>query len=470
MVMGKERAVAWLWVVVFFLPFLPAHGDEVHWTWQSTSRIQSAEPLSNGHVLISEKDLGRIIEVDPAFPSGGQILSEIPNLRFPDRTRRLASGNTLVADTGNERVLEIDPSGQTVWSFGSPGFVSCVDTSVGEPGDMERLPNGDTLIPDELQHRVFQVTPAGAISWYLGRSDCASGTGASELAVPFSVQALTGGDILLAEVGNHRVRRITPTPPVGGVVVWQYGQDGILGSGPNFLNQCNRAIPLENGNVLISDSGNHRVIEVTPTLPTGGTIVWQYGTTGVLGTGLNFLSAPYDAHRVANGATLIAERDNQRAQLVAPDGSPAQLVITSPPLQAAPLRRCLGPLVVQVQNLAGQPVSVTTTTLLSPSDSTASIAFFADAACETPVSSLAMLGGSSAATLYVVASQATLAQLTVRAPWLQPALQDASFQASLLLSVGCQCGSTKSGQAVVPALLLMTLFLLRRRFRGRSDT
>lgn len=45
-------------------------------------------------------------------------------------------------------------------------------------------------------------------------------------------------------------------------IVWQYGVTGTTGSGDNQLSLLYAAVGLPNGNVLITDLSNHRVIEV----------------------------------------------------------------------------------------------------------------------------------------------------------------------------------------------------------------
>jgi hypothetical protein len=61
---------------------------------------------------------------------------------------------------------------------------------------------------------------------------------------------------------------------------------------------------------------NHRVIEVNPYTKQ---IVWQYGTTGVAGSGANQLNGPYSAVRMPNGDTLISDNGNKRIIEVTPD-------------------------------------------------------------------------------------------------------------------------------------------------------
>jgi len=74
---------------------------------------------------------------------------------------RLPNGNTLITDSNNNRVLEIDPHGNVVWSYittSDPG-----SNAAPLPTRAIRLRNGDTLISDQFNDRVIDVdhgTPA----------------------------------------------------------------------------------------------------------------------------------------------------------------------------------------------------------------------------------------------------------------------------------------------------------------------
>ena len=52
--------------------------------------------------------------------------------------------------------------------------------------------------------------------------------------------------------------------------MWQYGKAGATGSGFNRLNTPVQATYLPNGDILITDQGNERVIEVTPDVTSSG--------------------------------------------------------------------------------------------------------------------------------------------------------------------------------------------------------
>ena len=91
-------------------------------------------------------------------------------------------------------------------------------------------------------------------------------------------------------------------------IVWQYGTSVFGGSGDNQLNNPLSAVELLNGNVLISEYLNNRVIEVARNRQ----IVWQYGTSGSGGSGDNQLNNPYSAVELLNGNVLIADYLNHR--------------------------------------------------------------------------------------------------------------------------------------------------------------
>ena len=95
---------------------------------------------------------------------------------------------------------------------------------------------------------------------------------------------------------------------MGRQIIWQYGTSGVYGSGDNQLNYPADIVELESGNVLIADQTNHRVIEVDRNRQ----IIWQYGTSGVYGSGDNQLYYPVGAVEMKSGNVLIADVYNHR--------------------------------------------------------------------------------------------------------------------------------------------------------------
>jgi len=178
-------------------------------------------------------------------------------------------GNILIADQFNNRVIEINPETHaSVWQFGD-GSVTAGPHSVVGTNDAERI----------------------------GIVTLISGTGIPPNTVPQCTNPNGCVDNRVFMVGR------------AGNILWQYGQAGVTGSGPNELNTPVQATFLPNFDILITDQGNERIIEVNPKHQ----IVWQYGTTGVMGTADNFLNNPNSAELLANGHVLIADANNNRA-------------------------------------------------------------------------------------------------------------------------------------------------------------
>jgi hypothetical protein len=85
-----------------------------------------------------------------------------------------------------------------------------------------------------------------------------------------------------------------------GRLVWRYQPR----RGDPPLDHPSLALPLPNGDVLLNDDFNDRVIVVDPRT---NRIVWQYGHTGVPGSAPGYLSRP-DGLDLAPPGSLLAGR------------------------------------------------------------------------------------------------------------------------------------------------------------------
>jgi hypothetical protein len=76
----------------------------------------SAELLSNGHILIADENNDRVIEVSAkkkilaTFTAGGSVSGAAFASRLPN-------GNTLITDSNNNRAVEVDENDSVVWSY-----------------------------------------------------------------------------------------------------------------------------------------------------------------------------------------------------------------------------------------------------------------------------------------------------------------------------------------------------------------
>jgi hypothetical protein len=218
-------------------------------------------------------------------------------------------GDILISDQFNNRVIEVDPSSHKVgWSFGGSStagpktvvgvndaqFVGCLVlmAGTGVPAAYPPLEPGCTYgCPD---NRVMLVDKSKKIVWQYGQAGVA-GSGPDQLNGPVQNTYLPNGHVLITDQANQRVIEVTKRKDIA----WQYGVTGSGGSSDGQLNSPNSAELLKNGDILIADEGNNRVIEVNR----DKSIVWSYST------GLN---APAFASRLSNGNTLIADGGNSR--------------------------------------------------------------------------------------------------------------------------------------------------------------
>ena len=249
-------------------------------------------------------------------------------------------GNILITDQFNNRVIEIDPAGNIVWKYGSgPGDTSA--NAIVGTNDAERvgtltlmagtgIPAGATTnckksgCPD---NRVILVDAGGSIVWQFGQFGV-TGFGPNQLNTPVQNTYLPAtGNVLITDQGNERIIEVRR---IDNAIVWQYGENGVAGIGANQLSNPNAAELLANGHILIADENNNRAIEVTHTTPSK--IVATFTAGGTV-SGLAFAS------RLPNGNTLLTDSNNNRIVEVDRNDKPVWEYFTSsrPGSNSAPL-------------------------------------------------------------------------------------------------------------------------------------
>ena len=216
-------------------------------------------------------------------------------------------GNILIADQFNNRVIEINRDGDIVWSFGR-GPTDFTARSVIGVNDAQRVGTSTLMagtgtpagvIPEApggvADNRVMLVDSSGKILWQYGQFGKA-GSGPNLLDTPVQCTWLPDKDVLITDQANNRIIEVNQARKK----VWQY--PGSNHNRRDQLNGPNSAELLANGHVLIADQGNNRAIEVTR----GDRIVKTFTVGGTADT-VAFAS------RLKNGDTLITDAGNSRA-------------------------------------------------------------------------------------------------------------------------------------------------------------
>jgi hypothetical protein len=270
-----------------------------------------------GDVLIADQFNNRVVEVDSSgnivwhFGNGPHDFSANSIIGVNDAQR--VGSLTLMAGTGtppgtipectdsngcpDNRVILVDRHGHIVWQYGQFQVAGSGPNELNTPVQATYLPNDHVLITDQANERVIEVTKNHKIVWQYGMTGV-SGDGVNQLRNPNSAQLLANGHILIADENNDRVIEVTREH----TIVWQYPAV----PNPALLSGAAFASRLPNGHTLITDSNNSRVIEVDST----GTVVWSYVTNAQLGSNPNPL--PTRAIRLKDGHTLISDQFNHR--------------------------------------------------------------------------------------------------------------------------------------------------------------
>ena len=226
----------------------------------------------------------RVIVVDPAgnivfqYGQAGVAGSGPNELNVPVFALQTPSGDYLITDQGNNRVILVSPQGQPLFACGPPSG----PCALNNPNSAELLANGKILIADENNSRVIEVDKAGNFTVDFSAAD--------GLNIVAFASRLPNGDTLITDSGNNRIVEFDPAHRI----VFQYSTNTQPGSNPQPL--PTNAVRLKNGATLIADQFNDRVLIVSPFKA----IRFQYGMLNVIGNGPNQLDAPYNAMSICD--------------------------------------------------------------------------------------------------------------------------------------------------------------------------
>jgi hypothetical protein len=182
-------------------------------------------------------------------------------------------GPVLIADRGNDRLLEVDPAGHVVWRFPRPGDLRPGQT-FKSPDDAFFDPTGRYVVATQEDDFVISVI----------------------------------------DVRRHRI-------------VYRYGRPGVPGAAPNRLDNPDDAMPMKDGEILTADIKNCRLLVLRP--PSHAP-VRQLGSVGLcLHDPPRSFSSPNGAFPTSGGATVVTEIGGNWIDLLAPSGK--LIAATHPP-------------------------------------------------------------------------------------------------------------------------------------------
>jgi hypothetical protein len=255
-------------------------------------------------------------------------------LAGPRDVSPLTTGGFLVADTGNQVIRRVDKFGRiaTVAGIGDPGYTGdgglAINAQLDEPTGVAAVADGGFVVADRSNSVIRRVDGEGRISTIagVGKAGFSGDDGRAKdaaLNLPRTVTPVGNGTYLIADTGNHRIRRISQAgtiSTVAGTGVAGYSGDGGAATEAR-LDTPTDVERTGDGGFLIADRENDLVRHVSPDgrittvagIPPGGPVGPPEAATSIA------LNQPISVAPAGDGGFVVAEAGHIRR--VFPDGT-----------------------------------------------------------------------------------------------------------------------------------------------------
>jgi hypothetical protein len=191
-----------------------------------------------------------VVGIQPGTAAAYQAASTVPG----------PGGYILIADRGNNRILVVDPQGNTVFLYPTPADLQAGrrlfynDDTFVEPGGQALIAN------EEDNHAIVEVKLADHSLNVLFGHPKELGSDETHLNTPDDAYGLPNGSFTVADAYNCRILFIQ-----GGRIIHQYGQSGVCRHDPpRYLGAVNGDTPVPGGGVMISEIPGNWIDEIGP--------------------------------------------------------------------------------------------------------------------------------------------------------------------------------------------------------------
>ncbi len=205
-------------------------------------------------------DFGRGLG-EPALRRGGLTLDAV--------------GNIYVVDGTDATVRRVSPSGTVTTLAGMSNLSGYTDglgpaARFQWPGGVTMDAAGNLYVAERSNHTIRLITPAGAVSTFAGQGETMGAVDGDATTARFmsprDVALDRAGNLYVADTGNHTIRKITPAGTVSTLagLAGAGGNDDGTGSAARFYGPEDVDVDAE-GNIYVADTGNRRIRKITPT-------------------------------------------------------------------------------------------------------------------------------------------------------------------------------------------------------------
>ena len=234
-----------------------------------------------GDLYVTDSENNRIRKIDPsgnvttfagngiAFVKDGPILQA--QFGFPEGLVFDGKGNLYFADVGNVRIRKVDKQGNmTTFAGGALGDKDgpALQAQFDILGDLAFDSGGNLYIADTGNHRIRKIDSSGNVTTFAGGTVGFKDGFAlqAQFSSPSGLAFDGKGNLYIADTGNHRIRKIDSS---GNVTT--FAGSGTPGFKRGTVLQAQLHSPSGlafdgKGNLYVADSRNHR-IRVIPAVP-----------------------------------------------------------------------------------------------------------------------------------------------------------------------------------------------------------
>ncbi|MFZ5852988.1 MAG: PQQ-binding-like beta-propeller repeat protein [Chloroflexota bacterium] len=217
-------------------------------------------------------------------------------------------GGLLIADRGNGRILALDPTGKVIWRFPVAGSLPPGQRFSADDAFISA--DGKSIVANDEFHQVIDRIDIASrkLVWQYGHYGVA-GSGKGSLHTPDDAYPLANGDIVVADIRNCRILEIAPDKSI----VRQWGRTRVCTDrAPTTFGNPNGDTPLPDGGLLITEITGSRVVR----LSADGKVVFDIHVP---------VAYPSDAQLDANGNVVVADFSTY-GQVVAVNPTTGKLV------------------------------------------------------------------------------------------------------------------------------------------------
>ncbi len=248
--------------------------DDIVWTEAATCTLL---PMRFRHSIVQRRSPNGTVSLVAGL-SGENGAADGPGatarLSCPSSIASDPSGALFIADTNNHTIRRISPDGLVSTFAGVAGMQGSADGTATaarffSPRGVAFDASGMLYVADSGNNTIRKVTPSGEVSTLAGQANQVGSEDGKGIFARFSnprdVSVRADGTIFVADTGNHTIRKVSPDGQVSTVIGRAGGIGAVPGILPGSLSFPAGVLVLPNGQLAIT-SANAVLVTAGPPL------------------------------------------------------------------------------------------------------------------------------------------------------------------------------------------------------------